>query len=225
MTSEGYEEQRKKVVIPAYNRIKEIFLNGGYYQPLVSYGYFRCYAKKDDLIILDESGNNLSEFNFPRQKQDKGLCIADYFRNKPGDSENNLDVIGVMAVTLGDDIVNKLNGMYSLDKYSDYYLLHGLAVEVADALAEEVHRRMRVELGIDRELEEDAGNTAIQPYQGSRYSFGYPACPNLKDNEKLLKLAKAEEIGIKLTEKYQMEPEFSVSALVVHHAQARYFRV
>jgi len=162
----------------------------------------------------------LVRFNFPRQDRGRFLCIADFFR--PADS-GEVDVLGVQVVTMGRRISEVAQGLFDEDRYQDYLFAHGFGVEMAEALAELWHRRIRQEL----EVVADDGPTVKdwfrQGYRGSRYSFGYAACPDLEDQEKLFKLIDPSQIGVELTDEFMLHPEQSTSAIVVHHPEAKYF--
>jgi 5-methyltetrahydrofolate--homocysteine methyltransferase len=202
--------------------------------PEVVYGYFRCNSEGDHVIIFDESGTReIERFHFPRQSRlsfsnqtkegrDKRQCIADFFA--PVDSGGR-DLIGMMVVTVGHRASEISQKLFGSDKYTDYLYFHGLSVETAEALAEYWHKKMREELGIAGEDAKEIRELFQQGYRGSRYSFGYPACPNLEDQTKLFGLLDPGRINISLTEEYQIVPEQSTSAIVVHHPEARYFNV
>lgn len=194
---------------PAFRRIFREFAEKAWFKPKVSYGYFRCYSDRETLAAVDKSGKIIQRFVFPRQRRSPNRCLADLFRNKETAKSRGWDIMGVLAVTLGRDIIKRLKAMYSKDKYSDYFLIHGMAAEVTDALAEAVHRRMREEAGMG----------------GLRFSFGYPSCPDLKQNKGLLRLLKAGSMGVALTSGFEMEPEFTTAAIVARHPRARYFTV
>jgi 5-methyltetrahydrofolate--homocysteine methyltransferase len=163
-----------------------------------------------------------ARFSFPRQNKDDRLCIADFFR---GVDDETRDVIGLQVVTMGHRASVAARQWFAQDRYQDYLYPHGLSVEMAEALAEYVHRRLCVEKGFAGEDARDAQALSAQGYRGSRYSFGYPACPNLADQRQLLELLEAESIGVTLSEEDQLEPEQSTSAIVVHRPQAKYFSV
>jgi 5-methyltetrahydrofolate--homocysteine methyltransferase len=192
--------------------------------PQVVYGYFAVQSAGNDLIIYgdDEQGRELLRFTFPRQKTGRGLCLADFFL--PAGSGRR-DVAAFSLVTVGPRATEYEQGLFAANKYSDYLYLHGLGVETAEALAEYWHKVIREELGIAGEDSPEITGLFHQKYRGSRYSFGYPACPDLADQVKLLQLLGPEQIGVSLTEGYQLVPEQSTSAIVVHHPQAKYFMV
>ncbi|MCX2185387.1 methionine synthase [Streptomyces sp. SKN60] len=186
----------------------------------VVYGYFPCVSKGDDLIVLDEDGSERTRFSFPRQERGRRLCLADYFR--PEDS-GETDVIALQVVTVGSRIGEETAKLFAADSYRDYLELHGLSVQLAEALAEYWHARVRSEWGIGHA--DPAGLEGIlrTEYQGCRYSLGYPACPDLEDRAKIAELLRPERIGVALSEEYQLHPEQSTDAFVVHHPEASYF--
>jgi len=192
-------------------------------RPQAAYGYWPCAADGNEVVLFDsEGGRACARFSFPRQNRAGGLCIADFFRDA---SEPRRDVIGVQVVTVGRRASDVAREWFAADRYQDYLYLHGLSVEMAEALAEYLHAQIRAELGFAAAAPLDADALAHQNYHGSRYSFGYPACPNLADQRRLLALLGAERIGISLSEEDQLEPEQSTSAIVVTHPQAKYFSV
>jgi 5-methyltetrahydrofolate--homocysteine methyltransferase len=164
----------------------------------------------------------VARFGFPRQNKPGGLCIADFFRDV---SSNERDVIGLQVVTMGDKASETARQWFADNRYQDYLYLHGLGVEMTEALAEYVHKRVRAELGFAGEDARDVDELLAQGYRGSRYSFGYPACPNLADQRQLLDLLGADRIGVGLSDGDMLEPEQSTSAIIVHHPQAKYFSV
>ncbi|WP_326779364.1 methionine synthase [Streptomyces sp. NBC_01445] len=186
----------------------------------VVHGYFRCVSKGDDLILLDEAGSELSRFSFPRQGRGRHLCLADFFR--PEES-GETDVVGLQVVTVGSRIGEETAKLFESNSYRDYLELHGLSVQLAEALAEYWHARVRSELGIgggDPDLLDGMFRTE---YQGCRYSLGYPACPDLADRAKIATLLAPERIGVVLSEEFQLHPEQSTDAIVLHHPEASYF--
>jgi 5-methyltetrahydrofolate--homocysteine methyltransferase len=192
-------------------------------KPQAAYGYWKGAAEGNDVILFEEDGaTELARFTLPRQNRPDGLCIADFLRDI-GDAER--DVIGLQLVTMGGRASDTARQWFAADRYQDYLYLHGLSVEMAEALAEYVHKRIRGELGFAAEEPRDMHALLQQGYRGSRYSFGYPACPNLGDQRRLLALLRAEEIGVALSEEDQLEPEQSTSAIVITHPQAKYFSV
>ncbi|HSE54227.1 MAG TPA: vitamin B12 dependent-methionine synthase activation domain-containing protein, partial [Nocardioidaceae bacterium] len=187
----------------------------------VAYGYFPCVSEGEDLVVLDERGGERTRFTFPRQSRGRRLCLADFFRPR---SSGDVDVVALQVVTVGARLSAATAELFARNAYRDYLELHGLSVQLAEALAEMWHARVREELGL-----ETAGPTdrqaalRHQDYRGARYSFGYPACPDLADRRKLVELLEPARIGVTLSEELQLHPEQSTDALIVHHPQARYF--
>jgi len=219
LSAAEYDELVNNEVLPAYQRIKSAALAEGLLQPQVAYGYFDCFSKGDELVLTD-SGNSY-RYGFPRQGFAPNLCISDFFRSK----EEGCDLAGLFVVTLGPKLAEKTQALYQADSYKDYLLWHGFGVELTDALAEYWHMRMRRELGIAEAEPKDVAGYVVQQYRGSRYGFGYPACPDLELQRPTFALLKPERIGVSLTENCEMVPEMTTSALVAHHPQAKYFAV
>ena len=192
--------------------------------PQVAYGYFWANGDGDDLVVwTDESRSaERARFRYPRQTKDPWLCIADFLRPADGDE---VDVAAFHIVTMGARVSEATQQLFDEDKYQDYLLLHGIGVEMAEALAELWHRRVREELGIADEDGPDVAGLFRQQYRGGRYSWGYPACPDLEDNVTVAELVGAGELGIEVSEEtgFQYQPEQTTSALICHHPQAKYF--
>jgi 5-methyltetrahydrofolate--homocysteine methyltransferase len=192
-------------------------------RPCAVYGYFPAASEGDDLVLYGANGDDeVARFSLPRQDRAGGLCIADFFRQS---DSGERDVIGLQAVTIGQHASEVARQWFDDDRYQDYLYLHGLGVEMAEAMAEYLHKRVRAELGFG---DQDArGNDALlnQGYRGSRYSFGYPACPTMSDQRQILKLLDADRIDLVMGDEDQLHPEQSTSAIVVHHPQAKYFSV
>ncbi|MFG2601704.1 methionine synthase [Streptomyces sp. NPDC048462] len=186
----------------------------------VVHGYFPCVSKGDDLIILDEDGSERTRFTFPRQHRGRRLCLADFFR--PEES-GETDVIGLQVVTVGSRIGGETAKLFEANAYRDYLELHGLSVQLAEALAEYWHARVRTELGIAAAEPAALDGMFRTEYQGCRYSLGYPACPDLEDRAKIADLLRPERIGVVLSEEFQLHPEQSTDAIVLHHPEAGYF--
>ncbi|MFG3341129.1 methionine synthase [Glycomyces sp. NPDC048151] len=193
----------------------------------VVYAYFPAYSEGNTLVVLDENGHSeRARFTFPRQRQGKRLCLADFFRAKDGEQ---LDVLGMQLVTLGSKVSEYTNELFQANAYRDYLEVHGLTVQLTESLAEYWHRRMR------REWVLPSGGTVADSdpgdlkgyfdvdFRGCRYSFGYPACPELADRATLVDLLGAERIGVELSEGDQLHPEQSTDAIVLHHPEASYF--
>jgi 5-methyltetrahydrofolate--homocysteine methyltransferase len=220
---EDYKAWAKSELRPILQRMLDIAAREQILQPAAAYGYWRCAADGNDVILYDADGTReRARFAFPRQNKAGGLSIADFFRDK---SANERDVIGLQVVTVGRRASEAAREWFAQNRYQDYLYLHGLSVEMAEALAEYVHRQVRAELGFAEEESADPEALLRQGYRGSRYSFGYPACPNLADQKALLELLGADKIGIALSEEDQLDPEQSTSAIIVHHPQAKYFSV
>jgi 5-methyltetrahydrofolate--homocysteine methyltransferase len=209
---------------PILSRVMDQAIREKILEPQASYGYWPCAAQGNAVVLFDPegSGKEVARFDFPRQNKRDGLCIADFFRDI---DQKDRDVIGLQVVTMGRRASDAAREWFAADRYQDYLYLHGLSVEMAEAFAEYVHKRIRGELGFAAEEARDHDEMLAQGYRGSRYSFGYPACPNLADQKALLALLRGDEIGITLTEEDQLDPEQSTSAIVVHHPQAKYFSV
>ncbi|MFJ6508338.1 methionine synthase [Streptomyces sp. NPDC091879] len=186
----------------------------------VVYGYFPCVSKDDDLIILDERGNERTRFSFPRQRRGRRLCLADFFR--PEES-GETDVVGFQVVTVGSRIGEETAKLFEANAYRDYLELHGLSVQLAEALAEYWHARVRSELGFAGEDPAGIDDMFALKYRGARFSLGYGACPNLEDRAKIADLLQPERIGVHLSEEFQLHPEQSTDAIVIHHPEAKYF--
>jgi len=241
MSEEAYKSMLKEKVAPELEGLKQKVVKEKLLSPKVVYGYFPCQSEGDDLIIfkpndgsdpvspwssnLQPQTSNLTEwlrFTFPRQNKGRLLCIADFFASK---ESGKMDVVAFHLVTMGKIASEYSQKLFHADNYKDYLYFHGLSVEAAEALAEYWHQRIRRELGIHLRDAAEVRKLFSQQYQGSRYSFGYPACPSLEDQGKLFNLLKPERIGVVLSEEFQLMPEQSTSAIIVHHPEARYFNV
>ncbi|MFF4422168.1 methionine synthase [Streptomyces sp. NPDC001549] len=186
----------------------------------VVYGYFPCVSKGEDLIILDEAGNERTRFTFPRQRRGRRLCLADFFR--PEES-GETDVVGLQVVTVGSKIGEATAKLFESDSYREYLELHGLSVQLAEAMAEYWHARVRAELGFGGEDPAQVEDMFDLKYRGARFSLGYGACPDLEDRAKIADLLEPERIGVHLSEEFQLHPEQSTDAIVIHHPEAKYF--
>ncbi|MFF2652290.1 methionine synthase [Streptomyces sp. NPDC058045] len=186
----------------------------------VVHGYFPCVSKGDDLIVLDDEGNERTRFTFPRQRRGRRLCLADFFR--PEES-GEIDVVGFQVVTVGSRIGEATAELFAADSYRDYLELHGLSVQLAEALAEYWHARVRAELGFGGEDPQAMEDMFALKYRGARFSLGYGACPELEDRAKIAELLRPERIGVHLSEEFQLHPEQSTDAIVIHHPEAKYF--
>jgi len=194
----------------------------GWLVPAATWGYFPVNADGNDLIVWtdDERRNERLRFSFPRQRSERHLCIADFFRSV---DSGDADYAAFHIVTMGVRASERERELFEADKYQDYLLTHGLSVEMTEALAELWHRRIREEWGYANEDGPNLAGLFRQQYRGSRYSWGYPACPDLDDQAKLVDLLEPHRIDVKLTEEFQLEPEQSTSAIVVPHPEAKYF--
>ncbi len=193
-------------------------------QPKEVYGYFPAIGDGDDLVIWTDEARTAerARFHYPRQKKDKFLCIADFFKPAAGDE---LDYAAFHIVTMGPAVSEATAKLFADDRYQEYLFLHGLGVEMAEALAELWHRRIREEWGFVDEDGPALSGLFRQQYRGGRYSSGYPACPDLEDNVTILDLLEGERIGLVCSEEtgFQYQPEQTTSALICHHPQAKYF--
>ncbi|MBT5860868.1 MAG: methionine synthase, partial [Alphaproteobacteria bacterium] len=212
-----------KELRPIVNRVAEQSIRQKILQPAASYGYWKAAAQGNDLILFDENGTSeAARFSLPRQDKKDGLCIADFVQDVDADQRS---VVGLQVVTMGERVSEAAREIFEADKYQDYLYLHGFGIEMTEALAEYVHKRIRTELGFGDEDAREPAKILKQNYRGARYSFGYPACPNLGDQRALLELLGAEAIGIRMADEDQLHPEQSTSALVLVHPQAKYFSV
>jgi len=218
-----FMEWSKKELRPILDRLLTQCAKEEILRPQAVYGYWKAAADGNDLILFEEDGHTeAARFTLPRQAKEDGECIADFFRDV-NDAER--DVIGLQVVTMGQHASEVARQWFEENRYQDYLYLHGISVEMAEAMAEYVHARIRAELGFGAEDARDKDKLLQQGYHGSRYSFGYPACPNLEDQVQLLRLLDAGRIGVSLTDEHQLDPEQSTSAIVVHHPRAKYFSV
>ena len=241
ISDEEYNKLVEEKILPIYEKLKRTVKENNLLKPKVVYGYFPAQSDKNDLIIykpenldnekiydiwdLDLSKVQLEEFvrfSFPRQVDKKNLCISDFVL--PVES-GKFDVVAFHVVTVGNEATEYSKYLYSNNQYSEYLFFHGLSVETAEALAEYWHKKIREELKIDYADAKDIKKLFQQGYRGSRYSFGYPACPNLEDQTKLFNLLRPERIGVILTDGFQMVPEQSTSAIIIHHPEAKYFTI
>jgi 5-methyltetrahydrofolate--homocysteine methyltransferase len=221
-----YEALLEDKIHPIFEKLKSECREKKVLLPSVVYGYFPCNAEGDDLVVYDpakpEARREIERFRFPRQSDKRRLCISDFFA--PADS-GLVDVLPMHCVTMGKRASEEAQKLFQANDYTNYLYLHGLGVETAEALAEFWHKRIRQELGIAGEDSPRIKELFTQHYRGSRYSFGYPACPDMSDQDRLWKLIDPTRIGCVLTENWQIDPEQSTSAIVVHHPEAKYFNV
>ncbi|MEU7838755.1 MULTISPECIES: methionine synthase [unclassified Nonomuraea] len=216
----GYDELVETEGRPRLRMWLDRIQTEGLLEAAVVYGYFPCVSEGDSLIILDEAGDERTRFAFPRQRRDRHLCLSDFFRSR---ESGEVDVVGFQVATMGGKISEATAELFAKDAYRDYLELHGLSVQLTEALAEYWHARVRAEWGIGGE--ESLDDMLKVNIQGCRYSFGYPACPNLEDQVQLFQLLDPERIGVTLSEEFQLHPEQATSALVAHHPEAKYFNV
>jgi 5-methyltetrahydrofolate--homocysteine methyltransferase len=229
----GYRRKNKPVseykahieshVRPLFHELARRCAKESILAPTAAYGYWRCVPEGDTLVLLhpEDDSREVARFTFPRQAGKKRLCITDFFHVRVGEP----DVVALQVVTIGQRASDVAREWFAADRYQDYLHLHGLGVETAEGLSELIHKQIRGELGISGDDARDMARIFKQSYRGSRFSFGYPACPNLADQEILLDLLHASQIGIKLGDEDQLWPEQSTSALVCHHPSAKYFTI
>ena len=203
--------------------LNEVQANG-WLNAAVVYGYFPCYSEGNDLVILhhegENKGNERTRFTFPRQTRDRRLCISDFFASK---ESGKTDVVAFHVVTMGSTVSEAAAKLFAANNYREYLELHGLSVQLTESLAEHWHARMREELAVKADDSADLQGILDQGYRGSRYSFGYPACPDLEQQVQLCELLDPARIGVELSEEFQLHPEQSTSAIIVHHPEAKYF--
>ena len=203
--------------------LNEVQANG-WLNAAVVYGYFPCYSEGNDLVILHHEGElkgkERTRFSFPRQTRDRRLCISDFFASK---ESGKTDVVAFHVVTMGSTVSEAAAKLFAANNYREYLELHGLSVQLTESLAEHWHARMREELAVKGDDSSDLQGILDQGYRGSRYSFGYPACPDLEQQVQLCELLDPSRIGVELSEEFQLHPEQSTSAIIVHHPEAKYF--
>ncbi|MCS6873569.1 MAG: methionine synthase [Pyrinomonadaceae bacterium] len=226
-SKEEYEEFLRKEVYPKYNELKAQAIRERLLEAKLVYGYFPCQSEGNDLIIYrDDEKTEWLRFTFPRQpltqRGSQNLCIADFFAPR---ESGRIDVVAFHLVTMGKRASEHSAKLFKANNYKEYLLFHGLSVEATEALAEYWHKRIREELGIADEDADSIEKLFKQGYRGARFSFGYPACPNLEDQAKIFELLQPERIGVELTEEFQLNPEQSTSAIITHHPEARYFNI
>ena len=209
---------------PRLRKLLNEVQSNGWLEAAVVYGYFPCVSDGNDLIILHhegpDKGKERTRFSFPRQSRDRRLCLADFFAAK---DSGKTDVVAFHVVTMGNTVSKAANELFAKNEYREYLELHGLSVQLTEALAEHWHARIREEMSV-RDLDSpDLQGILDQGYRGSRYSFGYPACPDIEQQTQLCELLEPGRIGVELSEEFQLHPEQSTSAIIVHHPEAKYF--
>ncbi len=253
-SKEEYDVILQETVYPKFAEVKAKAIREKLLEAKLVYGYYPCQSSGNDLIIYqDDEKTERMRFTFPRQPADqrggKNLCLADYFRSESPASAggtstvnsniglnsgatppayaggSDMDVVAFQLVTMGRKASEHSAALFKADNYTDYLLFHGVSVESAEALAEMWHKRIREELGFAGNDAPELAKLFHQGYQGSRYSFGYPACPNIEDQTKLFELLEPERIDVELTEEFMLDPEQSTSAVIVHHPDAKYFNI
>lgn len=227
-TEAEYKKILEETIYPELEELKIKAKNERLLTPKVVYGYFPCQSEGNDLIIyhLPEGGRRSRRewlrFSFPRQRDDRFLCISDFFTSV---DSGKIDVVAFHLVTVGPSATEYSRKLFESNEYKEYLYFHGLSVESTEALAELWHKKIREELGITAKDSQDIKRLFSQGYQGSRFSFGYPACPNLEDHAKLFKLLQPERIGVTMTDEFMLKPEQSTDAIIVHHPDAKYFTI
>ena len=221
---DAYDEMVENEGRPRLRMLLNEAQANGWLEAAVVYGYFPCYSEGNDLVILhhegDLAGTERTRFSFPRQSRDRRLCLSDFFASK---ESGKTDVVAFHVVTMGNAVSVAASELFARDAYREYLELHGMSVQLTEALAEHWHGRIREELGFSDQDSPELDEILDQGYRGSRYSFGYPACPDLEDQVQLCELLEPERIGVNLSEEFQLHPEQSTSAIIVHHPEAKYF--
>jgi 5-methyltetrahydrofolate--homocysteine methyltransferase len=219
-----YEEMVEIQGRPRLRSLLNDAVSQGWINAAVVYGYFPCYSEGNDLVILHHEGEKKDSerlrFTFPRQRRDRRLCLSDFFKSK---ESGEIDVVAFHVVTMGQSVSQATAKLFEANEYREYLELHGLSVQLTEALAEHWHARIRSELGFASDDSRELSEILDQGYRGSRYSFGYPACPDLGAQVQLCELLEPERIGVELSEEFQLHPEQSTSAIIVHHPEAKYF--
>jgi 5-methyltetrahydrofolate--homocysteine methyltransferase len=220
-SKEEYQGFLVKTVYPILENWKLRIVAENLLHPQVIYGYFPCQSQGNTVNIYetnDPLGKVVAKFEFPRQRSLRRLCIADFFAPQ---ELGAIDVFPMQAVTVGDIATEFAQKLYKDNQYTDYLYFHGLAVQIAEALAEWTHARIRQELGFSAQEPDNIRDVLAQRYQGSRYSFGYPACPNIQDQYQ--ELLETNRMNLYMDESEQLYPEQSTTALIVYHPAAKYF--
>jgi len=237
MTKEEYQKLLDKTVYPAYERLKKEFVDKGLFEPTIIYGYYPVRSNDQELYVFDESqgwnvdananreplsnviGNAVGTFSFPRQGRKPHRALSDFFHH------DRHDILPITCVSAGSKFAAYEKELYDAGKYLEYNMVHGFSVELAEALAEVAHKQIRLDLNIAEKEGHSLRDVRMNRYHGARYSFGYPACPDLEQSRLIFDLLKPEEFGIELSETFQIHPEQSTTALVVHHSKATYYAV
>ena len=219
-----YEKMVEEEGRPRLRSLMNDAQSQGWLNAAVVYGYFPCYSEGNDLVILHHEGPNKGServrFTFPRQTRDRRLCLSDFYRPK---ESGETDVVAFHVVTMGASVSQATAELFQKNLYREYLELHGLSVQLTEALAEHWHARIRSELGFSSEDSPALDSILDQGYRGSRYSFGYPACPDLSQQIQLCELLEPSRIGVELSEEFQLHPEQSTSAIITMHPEAKYF--
>ena len=219
-----YENMAEAEGRPRLRSLLNEVQSSGWLNAAVVYGFFPCYSEGNDLVILHHEGENKGKertrFTFPRQTRDRRLCISDFFAAK---DSGKTDVVAFHVVTMGSTVSDAAAKLFAANNYREYLELHGLSVQLTESLAEHWHARIREELSVKSDDSHDLQGILDQGYRGSRYSFGYPACPDLEQQVQLCELLEPGRIGVELSEEFQLHPEQSTSAIIVHHPEAKYF--
>jgi 5-methyltetrahydrofolate--homocysteine methyltransferase len=223
MPQAEYDALLAEKVYPALEALKRECADQDLLTPRAVYGYFPCQSSGDELIVYHpENHSEWLRFRFPRQNHGRHLCISDFFASV---DEKKFDVLPLQIATVGERASQHSQELFASNRYTDYLYFHGLSVESAEGVAEVIHKRIRAELGFAHEDSPDIQRLLNQGFRGTRYSFGYPACPNLEDQQQLFELLQPQRIGITLSDEYQLVPEQSTSAIVVIHPEAKYFNI
>ena len=224
LKGKDFEEMATMQGRPQLRSLLNDVQSNGWLNAAVVCGYFPCYSEGNDLIVLHHEGEMKGKervrFNFPRQSRDRRLCLADFFRAM---SSGEQDVVSFQFVTMGQSISDAISKLFNANLYREYLELHGLSVQLTESLTEHWHARTREELGINAQDSKHLKEIFDQGYQGSRYSFGYPACPDLEQQQQICELLDPARIGVSLSEEFQLHPEQSTSSIVLHHPEAKYF--
>lgn len=221
MDNKAFDAWLEENVQPVFERVQRELAT--VLKPRVKWGYFWCQSDGNDLIVYHEDARSeRCRFRFPRQSTDRRLCLADFFRSV---ESGTMDVVGFQIVSVGSEVAEEERRLFAVGDYQNYLYVHGMGVETAEALAEYWHRQVRLEMGIADQEPDEMRLLFSAKYHGARYSFGYPACPNLEDQRMLMDLLEPADIGVELSEECMLVPEQSTSAIVVHHPDAKYFNI